>query len=111
MFEAIYPFVDLVSLLTAVAVLRLHATNNLSWFPTFRKQKANHWLPFLLGADRQGSCHVEWSTDQRLREKMTETLGRSVADYPSFSVGYCCQPWKEKLLKSRYFSLYNTYLL
>ncbi|GFY36248.1 hypothetical protein TNCV_4846201 [Trichonephila clavipes] len=37
---------------------------------TFRKQKANHCPPFLLGADRQGSCHVQrFPTLQRLRGK------------------------------------------
>ncbi|GFW97176.1 transposable element Tcb1 transposase [Trichonephila clavipes] len=39
---------------------------------TLRKQKANHCPPFLLGADRQWSCHVRWfATHQRLRGKTT----------------------------------------
>ncbi|GFY24665.1 hypothetical protein TNCV_1017111 [Trichonephila clavipes] len=65
-------------------------------YDTFRKQKANHCLPFLQGADRQCSCHVErFSILPRLRGKTSDTLNKNVADYPSFSP--VAQPWEEKL--------------
>ncbi|GFX08280.1 hypothetical protein TNCV_3267701 [Trichonephila clavipes] len=58
-------------------------------YHTFRKQKVNHCLPFLLGANRQWSCHVErYSTLQRLREKTSGTLYRSVVRYPSSIAEY-----------------------
>ncbi|GFT43478.1 hypothetical protein TNCV_815231 [Trichonephila clavipes] len=55
----------------------------------FRKQKANHCLPFLLGTDRQWSYHVKRSaTPRRIRRKTSDMLYRSVADYLSSSAGY-----------------------
>ncbi|GFY17829.1 hypothetical protein TNCV_1075641 [Trichonephila clavipes] len=54
----------------------------------FHKQIENHYSTFLFAANRQWSCYVERSpTLQRLRGKTSDTLFRSVADYPSFSTG------------------------
>ncbi|GFU62712.1 uncharacterized protein TNCV_1518941 [Trichonephila clavipes] len=58
-------------------------------YHTFRSQKGDHCPPFLLGANRQLSHQIEQSfTPQQLREKTSDTLCRSVADYPPFSAGY-----------------------
>ncbi|GFU67137.1 hypothetical protein TNCV_3675511 [Trichonephila clavipes] len=55
----------------------------------FRKQKANPCLHFLLGADRQCSCHVELSaTLQRLQERRVIRCIKRITDNTSFSVGY-----------------------
>ncbi|GFW29031.1 hypothetical protein TNCV_2355891 [Trichonephila clavipes] len=57
--------------------------------PISRKQKANHSPSFILGADRQLSCHVRRSsTPKQLQEKASDTLFRSVTDYPSFRAVY-----------------------
>ncbi|GFW98766.1 uncharacterized protein TNCV_2837271 [Trichonephila clavipes] len=58
-------------------------------FQIFRKLKVYHCPPFLLGADRHWSCHIERSaTFKRLRRMMSDTLFRSVVDYSSFTNGY-----------------------
>ncbi|GFT14327.1 hypothetical protein TNCV_4591401 [Trichonephila clavipes] len=70
---------------------------------TFHKQNVNHIPLFLLGADRQRSCHNErYATLQRLQRKTSDTLYISDAVYPSFSVGYqnSCQTFERNIAKS-----------
>ncbi|GFX42186.1 hypothetical protein TNCV_3003271 [Trichonephila clavipes] len=65
----------------------MHRMSSTTFSPSAKK-KANYCPPFLSDGDRQWSCHVERSaTIQRLREKTSETLHRSVVDYPIFTAG------------------------
>ncbi|GFV74144.1 hypothetical protein TNCV_4510501 [Trichonephila clavipes] len=84
-------------------VLRLHARNNFRKYHTLQKQKANHCLPFLLGADQQWSCHFErFATLQRIRGK-TRCIEVLLTTSHSVLAISIIVPWKEKSQNTIYF--------
>ncbi|GFS71887.1 hypothetical protein TNCV_3715531 [Trichonephila clavipes] len=74
-------------------------------FTPSAKTKANHCPSFLLGADRQWSCHLEWSSTPNVYERRRVT--RCIEALPTtphleLDTSVVAKSWKEQLQKYLY---------